>query len=127
MTWRADQGEGVPVRNECGGELPGGGHEASGVRAQFTRAALTPAPTTQGDRGQGLVYTFGEEMTLKAAEAIKMVLDEGTACMAKRTYDVHPHIGDTWQYTFTGDDGMESIAQLPECERQDAEISALHL
>ena len=33
MTWRADQGEGVPVRNEWGGELPGGGHEASGVRA----------------------------------------------------------------------------------------------
>ena len=45
------------------------------VCAQFTRAALTPGPTTQGHRGQGLVYTFGEEMTLKAAEAIKMVLD----------------------------------------------------
>ena len=60
MTWRADQGEGVPVRNDWGGELPGGGHEASGVRAQFTRAALTPAPTTQGHWGQGLVYTFGE-------------------------------------------------------------------
>ena len=48
------------------------------MRAQFTRAALTLAPTTEGHRGQGLVYTFGEEMTLKAAEAIKMVLDEGT-------------------------------------------------
>ena len=51
MTWRADRGEGVPVRNEWRGELPGGGHEASGVRAQFSRAALTPAPTTQGHRG----------------------------------------------------------------------------
>ena len=125
MTWRADQGEGVPVRNEWGGELPGGGHEASGVRAQFTRAALTPAPTTQGHMGQGLVYTFGEEMTLKAAEAIKMVLDEGTVCMANRTYHVHPHTGDSWQYAFPGDDGMESIAPLPECDRQGAEISAL--
>ena len=66
------------------------------MRAQFTRAALTPAPTTQGHRGQGLVYTFGEEMTLKAAEAIKMVLDKGAACMANRTYHVHPHTGDTW-------------------------------
>ena len=125
MTWQADRGEGVLVRNEWGGELPGGGHEASSLRAQFTRAALTPAPATQGHRGQGLVYTFGEEMTLKAAEAIKMVLDEGTACPAKRTYHVHPHTGDTWQYAFPGDDGMESIAPLPECERQGAEISAL--
>ena len=102
MTWQADQGEGVPVRNEWGGELPGGGHQASGVRAQFTRAALTPAPTTQGHRRQGLLYTFGEEMLLKAAEAIKMVLDEGTACMANRTYHVHPHTGDTWQYVSRG-------------------------
>ena len=47
------------------------------MRAQFTRAALTPALLTQGHRGQGLVYTFEEEMTLKAAEAIKKVLDEG--------------------------------------------------
>ena len=125
MTWRADQGGGVPVRNERGGELPGGGHEASGVRAQFTMAALTPAPTTQGHRGQGLVYMLGEKMTLKAAEAIKMVLDEVTACMANRTYHVHPHTGDTWQYAFPRDDGMESIAPLPECERQGAEISAL--
>ena len=58
MTWRVDQGEGVPVRNEWGGELPGGGQEASSVGAQFTRAALTPGPTTQGHGGQGLVYTF---------------------------------------------------------------------
>ena len=71
------------------------------------------------------MYTFGEEMTLKAAEAIKMVPDDGTACMANRTYHVHPHTGDTWQYTFPGDDGMESIAPLSECERQGAEISAL--
>ena len=95
------------------------------MREQFTRAALTPAPTTQGHRGQGFVYTFGEEMTLKAAEAIKIVLHKGTACMANRTYHVHPHTGDTWQYAFPGDDGMESIAPLPECERQGAEISAL--
>ena len=27
----------------------------SNVRVQFTRVALTPAPTTQGHRGQGLV------------------------------------------------------------------------
>ena len=67
MTWRADKGEGVPVRKEWGGELPGGGQDASGVRAQFTRAALTPASRTQGHRGQELVYTFTEEMTLKAA------------------------------------------------------------
>ena len=95
------------------------------MRAQFTRAALTPAPTTQGHRGQGSVYKFGEEMTLKAAEAIKMVLDEGTAFMVNRAYHVHPHMGDTWQYTFLGDDGMESIAPLPECGRQGAQISAL--
>ena len=125
MMWRADQGEGVPVRNDWGGKLPGGGHNASGVRAQFTRAALTPAPTTQGHRGQELVYTFGEEMTLKAAEAIKIVLDEGTACIANRTYHLHPHTVGMWQYAFPGEDGMESIAPLPECERQGAEISAL--
>ena len=95
MTWRADKGEGVLVRNELGGELPGRGHDASGVRAQFTRAALTPAPTTQGHRGQELVYTFREAMTLKAAEAIKMVLDKTTACMANRTYQCAPaHGGD---------------------------------
>ena len=54
-----------------------------------------------------------------------MVLDEGTACMANRTYHVHPHTWDTWQYAFPGDDGMESIEPLPECARQGAEISAL--
>ena len=81
MTWRADQGEGVPVRKGWGGELPGGGLEASSVRTQFIGAALTPAPMTQGHRGQGLVYKFGEEKTLKAAEAIKMVLDGGTTCI----------------------------------------------
>ena len=125
MTWQSDWGEGVPVRKEWGGELPGGEKDASGVRAQFTRAALSPAPTTQGHRGQEVVYTFREEMTLKAAEAIKMALDEGTACMANRTYHVHPHTGATWHYAFPGEDGMESIAPLPECERQGNEISAL--
>ena len=45
--------------------------------------------------------------------------------MANRTYHVDPHTGDTWQYAFTGDDGVESRAPLPECERQGAEISAL--
>ena len=125
MTWQADKGEGVPVRKEWGGELPGGGQDASGVRAQFTRAALTPAPTTQGHRGQELVYTFSEEVTLKAAEAIKMVLDKGASCMAKRTYHVHPHTGEKWHYAFPGEGGMESIASLSECERQGAEISAL--
>ena len=93
MTWQADKGERVPVRKEWEGELPGGGQDASGVRTQFTRAALSPAPTTQGHRGQQLVYMFSEEVTLNAAEAIKMVLDEGAACMANRTYHVHPHTG----------------------------------
>ena len=54
-----------------------------------------------------------------------MALDEGAACMANRTYHVHPHTGDTWHYAFPGEDGMESIASLPECERQGTEISAL--
>ena len=94
MTWQADKGEGVPVTKEWGGELPEEEQDVSGVRAQFTRAALSPAPMTQGHRGQELVYTFSEEMTLKAAEAIKMVLDEGAACMANSTYNVHPHTGD---------------------------------
>ena len=125
MTWQADRGEGVPVRKEWGGELPGGGKDASGVRAHFTRAALTPAPTTQRHRGQEVVYTFREEMTLKAAKAIKMALDEGAACMANRTYHVQPQTGDTWHYAFPGEDGMESIAPLSECERQGNEISAL--
>ena len=125
MTWQADRGVGVPVRKKCGGELPGGEQDAGGVRAQFTRAALSPAPTTQGHWGQEVVCTFREEMTLKAAEAIKMALDEGAACMANRTYHVLPHTGDTWHYVFPREDGMESIAPLPECERQGNEISAL--
>ena len=125
MTWQADKGEGVPVKNEWGGELPGGGQDASGVQRQFTRAALSPAPTTQGHRAQELMYTFSKEMTLKAAEAIKMVLDEGAACMAHRTYHVHPDTGDTWHCALPGDNGMESTASLPECERQGSEILAL--
>ena len=119
------QGGGVRVRKGWGGELPGGRQDASGVRAQFTRAALSPAPTTQGHRGQELVYTFSEEMSLKAAEAIKMVLDEGAECMANCTYHVHPHTGDTWHYASPGEDRLETIVALPECERQGAEISAL--
>ena len=125
MTWQADEGEGVLVRREWGGELPAGEQDASGVRAQFTRAALSPAPTTQGHRGQELVYTFSEEMTLKVAEAIKMVLDKRAACMANCTYHVHPHTGDMWDYAFPGKDGMKSIASQPEYERQGPEISAL--
>ena len=31
MTWQADRGEGIPVRKEWGGELPGGEKDASGV------------------------------------------------------------------------------------------------
>ena len=125
MMWQADKGEGFPVRKEWEGELPGRGQDASGVRTQFTRAALSPAPRTQGHRGKEMVYTFSEEETLQATEAIQMVLDEGAACMANRTYHVHPHTGDTRHYAFPGDDGMESIASLPECERQGTEISAL--
>ena len=97
MTWQADGGEGVLVRNGLGGELPGGEKDANGVRAHSTRAALTPAPTTQGHRGQEVVYTFREEMTLKAAEAIKMALDEGAACMANRMYHVHPRGKTAWR------------------------------
>ena len=56
MTWQGHRGEGVPVRKEWGGELPGGEKDTSGVRAHFTRPTLTPALTTQGHRGQ--VYTW---------------------------------------------------------------------
>ena len=123
MTWPADRVEGVPVRKEWGGELLGVEKDASGLPAQFNNAALSAAPTTQGHRGQEVVYTFREEMTLKAAEAIKMALDEGGACMANRMYHVHPPTGDTWHYAFPGEDGMESIAPLPECERQGNELA----
>ena len=58
MTWQADKREVFPVRKELGGEPPGGEKDARGVRAQFTRAALSPAPTTQGHQGQEVVYTF---------------------------------------------------------------------
>ena len=94
MMWRADQGEELPVRNEWGGELPEVGKDTSRVRTDFTTAALAPAPTTEGHRGQEMVYTFREEMTLIAAEAISMGLDEGAARLANRTYHVPPHTGD---------------------------------
>ena len=90
-----------------------------------SQGQLAPALTTQGQRGQEVVCTFREEMTLKAAKAIKMALDEGVARMANRTYHVHPYRGDTWHYGFPGEDGMESIAPLPECERQGNDVSAL--
>ena len=106
-------------------ELPRGEEDTSGMRAHFTRAALTPAPTTQGHRGQEVVYTSWGEMTLKVAEVIKMALDEGAACMAKRTFHVHPHDGDTWHYPVPEEYGMKSIGLLPECERQGNEVSAL--
>ena len=78
----------------------------------------TPQVTPRWPRGS-------EPASLKAAEAIKLVLDEGAACMANRTYQVHPHEGDMWHYAFWGDNGMESIPPLPDCERQGTEISAL--
>ena len=108
MTWQADQREGVPIRERWGGELQGGEKDASGARAHFIKAALIPAPTTPAHRGQEVVYTFGKDMTLKAADAIKMAVDEGAACMANRTDHVHPHMGDTWHYAFPGEDGKES-------------------
>ena len=54
-----------------------------------------------------------------------MALDEGSACMANRTYHVHRNTGDTCHYAFPGGDGMERIAPLPGCERQGNEISAV--
>ena len=94
------------------------------MRAHFTGAMLTPAPTTQGPSAQEVVYTFREQMMLKAAEAIQTALDGGAARMANRTYRMHPHIGDAWHYRFAGDDSMESRLPLPECERQGNNISA---
>ena len=61
VTWQADRGEGLPGRREWGAELPGGEQDAGGVRAHVTRAALSPAPTTQGHRGQELVHTFRDD------------------------------------------------------------------
>ena len=75
MMLRADQGEGVLVRKELGGELPGGGKGTGPLRAHFTGAILAPAPTTQGHRWQEVVYTFRQEMNLRATEAFKMALD----------------------------------------------------
>ena len=125
MTWRADQGEGVPVRKVWGGGAARGRKGRKRVHAHFTRATLAPAPATQGHRGQEVVFAFREEITLKAAEAIRMALDDRAAHMANRTYHVHPQTGDEWHYAFPGEEGMESISPLPECERQGNEASAL--
>ena len=125
MTWRADRGEGFPVRKEWRGELSGGGKDARRMRTHFTRAAWAPAPTTQGHRGQDVAYAFQEEMKLKVAEAIKLALDEGAEGMANRTYHVHLHTENTWHYAFPGEEGMKSILPLPECEIQRNEVSAL--
>ena len=100
MTWLADQCEGVSGRKEWGAELPGSGKNTSTLRAHFLGATLAPEGTTKERRGQEAVYTFGEEMTLKAAEAFKMAPDEGAARMANCTYHVHTHTGDTWHYAF---------------------------
>ena len=97
-----DQGEGVTVRKEWGGELPRAEKDVSGVRAHFTKAALAQAPTLQGQREQEVVYAFLEEMTLKATEASKMSLDEGAAHTTNHTYHVQPHTGDKWHYAFPG-------------------------
>ena len=51
MTWQADQGEGLPVRKEWGGELPRRGTNQGTVRAYLSGAKLAQAPTTQGHRG----------------------------------------------------------------------------
>ena len=125
MTWLADHGEGVSVRKEWGGELPGGGTSTGTVRAHFTRATFVAAPTPQGHRGQVVVYTFQEEMKLQAAQAIQMTPDEGAARMANRTLHVHPHTGDTPHYAFPGEDSMEVTSPLPECVRQGNDVSAL--
>ena len=72
-----------------------------------------------------MVDTFRQEMTLKAAEAIKMALDEGAVCRAKRAYHVHPDTADTWHYAFLGEGGMEGIALLPKCAQQGNDVSAI--
>ena len=118
-------GGGSPSQAGVGRGAARRGKDTRGLRAHFTRAALAPATTTQGDREQEVVYAFREEMTLKAAEAIKMALDEGAACRANRAYHVHPHTGDTWHSAFPGKEGMEGISALPECERQGNEVRTL--
>ena len=45
--------------------------------------------------------------------------------MANCTSHVHPHTANRWHYAFPVEAGMESIAPLPECERQGNELSAL--
>ena len=85
------------MRKEWRGELPGGRKNQGTIRTHFTGAKLAPAPTTQGHRGQEVVYTFRAEMKLKAAETIKMTLGEGAARIANCTYHVHPHRENAWR------------------------------
>ena len=106
------------MQNDCRGEIRGGGTNQGAVQAHAKGAEL-------GQRRQEVVYTFKEDMTLKAEEAIKMVLVEGPAGMAHGTYHVHLHTGDTWHFAFPGDDGMEGIPPLPDCVLQGNGISAL--
>ena len=125
MTWLADQRDGAPVTKEWGGELQGGKKNTDTVGAHFTGASLAPPPTTQGHRGQEAVYTGWEEMTLKAAETIKVKLNEGATRLSDRTYHAHPHKGDMWHDAFPGNDGMEGTSPLPGCVPEGNNISAL--
>ena len=95
------------------------------LRAHFMGANLALASTTHGHRGQEVVYTFRERMTLKAVKAIKMTSNERAARIANRTYHVHPHTGDTWHYALPVHNGMEGISPLLECILQGNDISAL--
>ena len=53
MTWRADRAEGLPVRRELGGELPGGRKATSGVRAHFAKDNFGPSTHYAGAQGAG--------------------------------------------------------------------------
>ena len=70
-----------------------------------------------------MVYTFGKDMTLKAAGAIKMAVDEGRhAWPTARTMCTL-----TWgTRVITRSQGKTArLVPLPECERQGNVISAL--
>ena len=72
-----------------------------------------------------MVYIIQELLTSKAAETVKMTLDEGAARLTNHTYHGQPHTGDRRHYVFPGDDGMEVVSLLPKCALQDNTISAL--